>query len=98
MVGLLLWSTCYKIIAVSQGIQARMEKKPSDTTLGFDKIYALTLPSRTDRQDAIEIMAAYTDIEIELVYGPKGENVDEVSFPLVRLEPFFTGKANGIRE
>ncbi|KAF2101184.1 hypothetical protein NA57DRAFT_34782 [Rhizodiscina lignyota] len=38
-------------------------------TLGFQKIFVINLPSRTDHRDAITLAAALTDLELEFVDG-----------------------------
>ena len=55
----------------------------ANQTLGFEKIYVLNLPSRSDRRDAIELMAAITDIKIDFSPAMKGEDVEEVALVFV---------------
>lgn len=55
----------------------------TNETLGFQKIFTLNLPSRTDRQDSLVLAAARTGLDLEFVDGLRGEDVDEVAFPIV---------------
>lgn len=57
----------------------------SNSTLGFQKIFVISLPSRTDHRDATSLAAALTGLEFEFVDGvtdvsrralpPGGENL-----------------------
>ncbi|KAH7064182.1 hypothetical protein BKA63DRAFT_525983 [Paraphoma chrysanthemicola] len=50
-----------------------------NATLGFEKIFAINLPSRSDRRDALQVMAATTDIKLEFSRAVRGEQVEEVA-------------------
>ena len=60
-------------------------KNISNTTLGFQKIFVISLPSRTDHRDVTSLAAASTGLEFEFVDGvadvshralpPGGENL-----------------------
>ncbi|RDA84728.1 hypothetical protein CP532_5254 [Ophiocordyceps camponoti-leonardi (nom. inval.)] len=52
-----------------------------NATLGFAKIYALSLPSRHDRRDGIALQAAFTDLSIDFADGLDGASVTEKSLP-----------------
>lgn len=54
-----------------------------NSTLGFDKIFVLNLPSRTDRRDAMDLMASITGIDVEFEAGVKGEDVSKITWPKV---------------
>ncbi|KAK0107389.1 hypothetical protein ONS95_004081 [Cadophora gregata] len=55
--------------------------EPTNSTLNFQKIFAISLPSRTDRQDALTLMSALSGINIEVVPGIRGEDVREKTIP-----------------
>lgn len=55
----------------------------TNRTLGFQKIFALSLPSRTDRQDSLELATAISDLEVDFADGVRGIDVDDVAFPNV---------------
>jgi hypothetical protein len=57
-------------------------------TLGFEKIFVINLPFRTDRRDALELMAAATDMKLDFSRAVKGEEVEEVA--LVYVRSFYT--------
>ncbi|KAM3066430.1 hypothetical protein ACMFMG_012071 [Clarireedia jacksonii] len=54
----------------------------TNRTLGFQKIFALSLPSRTDRQDSLQLATAVADLEVDFADGVWGKDVDEVAFPI----------------
>ena len=49
--------------------------------LQFQHIYAINLPSRTDRRDALVLAAALTGLDITLVDGVAGKDVPERVLP-----------------
>lgn len=53
-------------------------------TLGFNKIFVLSLPSRTDRQDALQVMSSITGFTPEISFGVRGDDVDRATLPPVR--------------
>ncbi|RDW82818.1 hypothetical protein BP6252_03930 [Coleophoma cylindrospora] len=53
-----------------------------NATLGFQKIYVLSMPSRTDKRDALILSAHLTGIDLEFVDGVKPEEVSEKAVPL----------------
>ncbi|KAI5863208.1 glycosyltransferase family 25 protein [Durotheca rogersii] len=52
-----------------------------NSTLGFEKILVVNLPSRTDRRDGIVLGAALSDLEIEFVDGVDGKLVPDKALP-----------------
>ncbi|KAL3420063.1 Procollagen galactosyltransferase 1 [Phlyctema vagabunda] len=50
-------------------------------TLGFEKIYVIGLPERTDKRDAFSLQASLTDIHFEWLDGVKGEKVADKAIP-----------------
>jgi hypothetical protein len=60
----------------------RWSGNPTDvnSTLGFQEIFVINLPSRTDRRDMFELMAISTGINVKFVKGVTGDDVEEVAF------------------
>ncbi|KAH8601933.1 hypothetical protein B0O99DRAFT_681043 [Bisporella sp. PMI_857] len=50
-------------------------------TLGFEKIFVLNLPSRTDRRDALSLAAAFSKIKLDWINGVLGTEVAENALP-----------------
>lgn len=55
----------------------------TNSTLNFQKVFAISLPKRTDRQDALTLMSALTGLDIEISPGVAGETVMEKTIPRV---------------
>lgn len=55
----------------------------TNSTLGFQRIYAISLPQRTDRQDALTLMSVLSGLEINIAPGVRGEDVLEKTIPKV---------------
>ncbi|EFR03130.1 hypothetical protein MGYG_06124 [Nannizzia gypsea CBS 118893] len=53
----------------------------SNSTLGFERIYVVNLPSRTDRRDALVLMAALSGIKLHWIDGIMGETVLDRALP-----------------
>jgi hypothetical protein len=51
----------------------------ADTTNQFEKIFAISLPERTDRRDGLVLAGAVSDIDIEFIDGVR--NVSTKSLP-----------------
>ncbi|PHH85969.1 hypothetical protein CDD83_10931 [Cordyceps sp. RAO-2017] len=52
-----------------------------NSTLGFERIFVVSLPTRTDRRDAFALQAAVTDIHFEFVDGVRGSDMAENAIP-----------------
>ncbi|OHX00878.1 glycosyltransferase family 25-like protein [Colletotrichum incanum] len=52
-----------------------------NSTLGFEKIFVVGLPSRTDRRDGMLLQAALSDMTIEFVDGVPGNTVSDKAIP-----------------
>ncbi|KAH8727506.1 hypothetical protein GQ44DRAFT_703330 [Phaeosphaeriaceae sp. PMI808] len=52
-----------------------------NTTLGFQKIFVLNLPFRSDRRDAMSLSAAVSNIKIEYIDGVTGDSIKESAYP-----------------
>ncbi|EGX88667.1 Glycosyl transferase, family 25 [Cordyceps militaris CM01] len=54
----------------------------NNSTLGFEKIYVMGLASRTDRRDGMALQAALSELSIEFIDGPMGDNISEKAIPV----------------
>ncbi|KAH7336278.1 hypothetical protein BKA65DRAFT_563288 [Rhexocercosporidium sp. MPI-PUGE-AT-0058] len=52
-----------------------------NSTLGFQKIFVINMPSRTDRRDAISLAAAVSDLTVDFIEGVGGDSIPEAAFP-----------------
>ncbi|KAK5637081.1 hypothetical protein RRF57_012793 [Xylaria bambusicola] len=52
-----------------------------NSTLGFEKIFVVSLPSRTDRRDGMSLAAALSDIEFEFIDGVDGASIPDKALP-----------------
>lgn len=59
-----------------------------NATLGFQKIYAISMPSRTDKRDYLALMSLVSGLEIEFADGVNGSDMHPRSFPSVSLQCF----------
>ena len=57
-----------------------------NATLGFQKIYAISMPSRTDKRDYLALMGLVSGLEIEFADGVNGSEMHPRAFPSVRLK------------
>ncbi|KAI0881917.1 glycosyltransferase family 25 protein [Annulohypoxylon maeteangense] len=48
-----------------------------NNTLGFEKIFVISLPSRTDRRDGMVLAAALSNLEIDFIDGVNGRDVPD---------------------
>lgn len=51
-------------------------------TLGFEKIFVVNLPERTDKRDAMSLTAALTDIKLTWSSAMRGTSVPDKALPL----------------
>ncbi|KAI1277497.1 hypothetical protein F5Y07DRAFT_363145 [Xylaria sp. FL0933] len=52
-----------------------------NSTLGFQNIFIVSLPSRTDRRDGMSLSTALSDIEFEFVDGVDGSTIPDKALP-----------------
>ncbi|KAL1836113.1 hypothetical protein VTJ49DRAFT_5558 [Mycothermus thermophilus] len=55
--------------------------EPLNSTLGFQHIFAINLPSRTDRRDVLTLAAALTGLNISFMDGVAGADVPDSVLP-----------------
>ncbi|KAL2108729.1 hypothetical protein VUR80DRAFT_3437 [Thermomyces stellatus] len=48
-----------------------------NSTLGFQEIFVINLPERTDRRDAMTLAAAVTDLSLTFIPGVRGADVQQ---------------------
>ncbi|KAH9904585.1 glycosyltransferase family 25 protein [Xylariomycetidae sp. FL2044] len=53
----------------------------TNLTLGFEKVFVVGLPERTDKRDAITLTSALTGFHVEFVDGVKGESIPDKAVP-----------------
>lgn len=53
----------------------------TNDTLGFEKIFVVGLPERSDKRDALALTAALTGFHVEWVDGVKGESIPDKAVP-----------------
>ncbi|KAK7204909.1 hypothetical protein BZA70DRAFT_166579 [Myxozyma melibiosi] len=72
--------------ASSSSLQSSSSHDPladiQNSTLGFGSLILLSLPSRTDRRDAVTLIADHTNITItKVIDGVRTEDIDERAYP-----------------
>lgn len=73
--------------AVQAPIQTEAEIEIHDDpihneTLGFQKIFVINLPDRTDKRDALSLVSVLTDIKLTWTSAIRGSNVPDKALPL----------------
>jgi hypothetical protein len=53
----------------------------ANDTLGFEKIFVINGPWRTDRKDALALAASYTGITLDWIDGVDGDSIGETAYP-----------------
>ncbi|MCJ1313341.1 hypothetical protein MMC25_007018 [Agyrium rufum] len=66
---------------ISKGPKAAALSSVHNRTLGFQKIFALGLPERTDRRDGLTLAAAVSNFDFEFVDGIHGETLLDKVLP-----------------
>lgn len=51
-------------------------------TLGFQEIFVINLPERTDKRDALSLVSSLTDIKLTWTNAIRGSNVPDKALPL----------------
>lgn len=77
------WSPVVSLPRISYRTGDGMSAPATNSTLGFQKIYSISLPQRTDRQDALTLMSVLSGLEIDIAPGVRGEDVLEKTVPKV---------------
>ncbi|KAJ2893144.1 glycosyl transferase family 25 protein [Zalerion maritima] len=68
-------------------------------TLGFEKIFVISLPTRQDRRDSMVLGAALSDFEVELRDSVRGDEVPDKAVPIPnpKEKPDFKVMRGGVR-
>ncbi|KAK8017041.1 hypothetical protein PG993_015230 [Apiospora rasikravindrae] len=53
-----------------------------NATLGFEKVFVINLPDRTDKRDALSLVGTLTGIKLEWVRALRGADVSDKALPL----------------
>lgn len=53
----------------------------ANRTLGFQKVMAIGLPERSDKRDALDLMAALSGFEIDWVDGVRSSSISDKAVP-----------------
>lgn len=76
------------VFADVRGSQDRFISRVQNETLGFQQVYMISLPSRSDKRDAFALQATLSGIVYDQVDGVSGQDVPEKARPFVsRLVP-----------
>ncbi|KAM3438609.1 hypothetical protein MY4824_003148 [Beauveria thailandica] len=67
-----------KLVAQGQGALQHI----NNATLGFEKIFVVSLPERTDRRDGLTLQAALSNLKVDFMDGVKGEHIAEKAIPV----------------
>jgi hypothetical protein len=54
----------------------------TNTTLGFSKVFVVSLPERSDKRDALTLASTLTGFNIEWIPGVRGETIPDKAVPL----------------
>ncbi|KAG0651906.1 hydroxylysine galactosyltransferase 1 [Hyphodiscus hymeniophilus] len=71
----------YSPVVESHAVKPDVTNDVYNKTLGFEKIFVISLPERSDRRDSIILSAALSNIDIEIRDAVRGENVPEQIIP-----------------
>ncbi|KAM3496746.1 hypothetical protein MY10362_009882 [Beauveria mimosiformis] len=57
----------------------------NNATLGFQKIFVIGLPERTDRRDGLTLQAALSNLKVDFMDGVRGEHIAEMAIPVTEV-------------
>jgi len=72
----------FLISRASQAQKSFMRDSIRNSTLGFEKIFVIGLKERSDKRDALALMASVTGVKLEWIEGVKGADVPDKALPL----------------
>ncbi|KAK9385363.1 hypothetical protein V1515DRAFT_608417 [Lipomyces mesembrius] len=61
--------------------QAALAKHAHNSSLGFGEIVYISMPDRTDRQDAMNLLSSFAGIKIKLIPGVNGSEISPKAIP-----------------
>jgi hypothetical protein len=53
----------------------------TNNTLGFERVFAVGLPDRSDKRDALVLTSSLTGFKVDLINGVQGERVSDRALP-----------------
>ncbi len=56
-------------------------ERVTNSTLGFQKVFAVGLPERSDKRDALALTSSLTGFRIDWVDGVRGETIPDTAVP-----------------
>lgn len=65
--------------------ETRLDQQITNSTLGFQKIYAISMPHRSDKRDYIVLMGLISHLNIDIVDGVNGSEMHPKARPAVSL-------------
>ncbi|KAK9366984.1 hypothetical protein V1509DRAFT_627878 [Lipomyces kononenkoae] len=65
----------------SEAHQVSLAKHARNATLGFGEIVYISMPDRTDRQDAMTLLASSSGLKLKLLHGVNGTAVNPKTIP-----------------
>ncbi|KAK9366985.1 hypothetical protein V1509DRAFT_611058 [Lipomyces kononenkoae] len=74
-------TTAESVDIKSPAHQTALAKHAHNSTLGFGEIVFISMPDRSDRQDAMHLLASFYDLKLKLVPGVNGSEVSSKSIP-----------------
>ncbi|KAK9385117.1 hypothetical protein V1515DRAFT_297219 [Lipomyces mesembrius] len=66
---------------ISPKLKSALASTAWNETLGFSKVLYISMPYRTDRQDAMNLLASMSGIKIKLIDGVDGDSIDAKAVP-----------------
>lgn len=94
IIGTVLWFSCFRngdgswITSPTSPTDpdALLDSRIRNSTLGFQKIFAIGFKERTDKHDAIALAASYTGLEVDWFEGVRAANIPPKAYPAVWTE------------
>ncbi|KAK9241157.1 hypothetical protein V1525DRAFT_393853 [Lipomyces kononenkoae] len=74
-------TTAESVDIKSPAHQAALAKHARNSSLGFGEIVYISMPDRSDRQDAMHLLASFYDLKLTLVPGVNGSEVNIKAIP-----------------
>ncbi|KAH9892293.1 glycosyltransferase family 25 protein [Xylariomycetidae sp. FL2044] len=73
------WST--RSHSWAGNVKSMRDSDVFNRTLGFEDVFVIGLPERSDKRDAIALMTALTDVDVKWIDGVKGASIPDVATP-----------------
>ncbi|KAI1611048.1 hypothetical protein EDD37DRAFT_693586 [Exophiala viscosa] len=82
-------SALRKTTMIDQPVSAEWSASIANRTLGFQKVFVLSLPTRPDKRDSISVQASLTEFDVTFVDGVVGSEIGDKALPYT-----MTGRVN----